>query len=139
MLMTDQMRPGPGPQLGKSGDTDPFDMNWSSRAHRAAYQKGIQTDSGTIAWVLGPSYETPAEIRYFRSCGAHAVGMSTIPEVLEARRLNMYVLGLACISNHAAGLGTGRLSHEDVLLGSAQMEGSLVKFLRQIIGVAPKK
>jgi purine-nucleoside phosphorylase len=70
---------------------------------------------GVYIGVSGPSYETPAEIRAFRKWGADAVGMSTIPEVLMARYCGMEVAGLSCITNAAAGMGKGSLSHAEVL------------------------
>ena len=66
------------------------------------------------AWLTGPNYETPAEIRYLRIIGADAVGMSTVPEVLVARHCGLRVCGISCITNLAAGMGEGLLSHEEV-------------------------
>lgn len=81
----------------------------------AAREEEITVHEGVYIGVSGPSYETPAEIRTFRTWGADAVGMSTIPEVLMARYCGMKVAALSCITNHAAGLAPGKLSHEEVL------------------------
>ena len=81
-------------------------------AGRAA---GRPVREGIYLAVSGPSYETPAEIRAFRRLGADAVGMSTVPEAVVARQCGLRVAGLSCITNAAAGLGPGKVSHEEVL------------------------
>lgn len=137
LFLTDHMRAGPGPSLGAQGCAVPYDTMWTRFAQRAADECGIATTRGTIVWTQGPSYETKAEIRYFMQCGARAVGMSTIPEVLEAKKLGMHVLGLALITNAAAGLGTTLLSHAEVLACGAQMDAVLKRLLPEIVRVAP--
>ncbi len=136
LFITDHLRVGPGPCLGVQGCRQPYDGQWRRRARRAANALGIQSACGTIVWTQGPSYETKAEIRFFMRCGARAVGMSTIPEALEARRLGMRVLGLAVITNAAAGLGPAPLSHEDVLACGAQMTTVMEKLLPAIFQAA---
>jgi len=84
-------------------------------ADEAALARGVKLAHGVYACVPGPSYETPAEIRYLRAIGADAVGMSTVPEVIAARHLGVDVLGLSCITNMAAGLLPQPLSHDEVL------------------------
>jgi purine-nucleoside phosphorylase len=81
---------------------------------QAAERLGISLLQGTYASVTGPSYETPAEIRALRTCGADAVGMSTTREGLRARALGMEVAALSCITNRAAGLSEGPITHEEV-------------------------
>src|SRR5262249_49455857 len=76
---------------------------------------GLQMWRGVYIAVSGPSYETPAEIRMLRALGADAVGMSTIPEAITARQMGMKVLGISCISNMAAGIKEGELTHQEVL------------------------
>ncbi|MDX1546043.1 MAG: purine-nucleoside phosphorylase, partial [Rhodothermales bacterium] len=93
----------------------PYDPAWLDRAEAVALRLKIRTRRGVYVWAGGPSYETPAEVRMFARMGADAVGMSTVPEVVQARLLGMRVLGLSTITNPAAGLGGELLAHEDVL------------------------
>jgi purine-nucleoside phosphorylase len=114
---------GRGPLVDATRFVDlshPYAPRWIDLALETARCLGIpRVFSGTYASVLGPSYETPAEIRMLRELGADAVGMSTVPEVLTARQLGMEVLGLSAIANLAAGVGAERLTHEDVLRAAA--------------------
>jgi purine-nucleoside phosphorylase len=75
----------------------------------------VQLHEGVYAWVMGPQFETPAEIRMLRTLGAQAVGMSTVPETIAARHAGLRVLGLSMVTNMAAGLGTEALSHAQTL------------------------
>lgn len=93
----------------------PYDRGLQELALETALANGIPLRRGTYAGVLGPSYETPAEVRALRAAGADAVGMSTIPEATVARALGMRVLAFSLVTNPAAGLGAGPLSHEEVL------------------------
>lgn len=88
-------------------------------AKDAAQSTGVAVKSGVYLQVVGPSYETPAEIRAFSALGADAVGMSTAVEAIFARYLNLKVLGISCITNMAAGTSDQKLSHSDVLDVSA--------------------
>lgn len=74
----------------------------------------VDLQRGVYAWVLGPSYETPAEIRMLRILGADMVGMSTVPEVIAAVHAGLHVAGISCITNYAAGLVEQKLNHDDV-------------------------
>lgn len=85
-----------------------------AKLHAAANAEGLQLREGVYAQLSGPSYETPAEIRMLRTLGADAVGMSTVPEVLVASHMGIPVVGISCITNLAAGLGTQPLSHAEV-------------------------
>ncbi len=76
---------------------------------------GSRLVEGIYAWVNGPEYETPAEVRMLRTLGADAVGMSTVPEAIQARALGMRIAGLSCLTNYGAGLSTNPLSHEEVM------------------------
>lgn len=88
-------------------------------------QLGMRCHEGTYLQVLGPSYETPAEIRAFRAMGADAVGMSTVIEAIGARYLKMRLLGISCISNMAAGVTGERLSHADVLTQMDKLKSNI--------------
>jgi purine-nucleoside phosphorylase len=95
----------------------PFDAALQQLALDAALELGIELPRGTYAGVLGPSYETPAEVRMLASLGADVVGMSTVPEVITARALGLRVLGFSVVTNAAAGVAGGgeALSHDEVL------------------------
>lgn len=110
-----------------------YDPAWTNRAEQVALDLGLDARRGTYAWVLGPSYETKAEIRALEHLGADAVGMSTVPEVLQAHHLGMDVLGLSTITNPAAGLAPGGLDHEDVLEVSERMHDDLLALVRGIV------
>lgn len=84
-------------------------------AKEVAAEQGIELQEGVYVGLLGPSYETPAEIRMLRILGGDAVGMSTVPEVIVAKHMKMNVLGISCISNMAAGILEQPLSHEEVM------------------------
>ncbi len=99
----------------------PYDAALNRALRDAAFDAGIAIASGVYAAVLGPSYETPAEIRMLEKFGADAVGMSTVPEVLTARALGMRVAGVSCITNAAAGLSDTPLHHSEVLEAAARV------------------
>ncbi|MFD0670489.1 purine-nucleoside phosphorylase [Cohnella sp. GCM10027633] len=104
-------------------------------AKETAAELGFSVQEGVYAGLLGPNYETPAEIRYLRTIGADAVGMSTVSEVIVARHSGIEVLGISCISNMAAGILDQPLSHEEVMETT-----ELVKeqFLSLVLNVLPK-
>lgn len=107
-----------------------WDCQTAERLHDGATGTGITLRSGTYAWVTGPSYETPAEIRFLRNRGADAVGMSTVPEAIAASQQGMRVLGISCFTNYAAGLSVEQLDHEDVQQMAERVKepfGNLVK------------
>lgn len=94
--------------------TTAYDAKFIEKGLQIAYENNIQVCEGVYLATKGPSFETPAEIRAFRTLGADAVGMSTIPEVIIARQENMRVCGISCISNLAAGISLNPLSHQEV-------------------------
>lgn len=94
--------------------TSAFDPGLIEIAATVATTQGFRLQRGVYAGLLGPAYETPAEVRMLRTLGADAVGMSTVLEVLAARHMRMRVLGISCITNLAAGIGDGPLSHDEV-------------------------
>ena len=94
---------------------------------------GLDLGEGVYAAVAGPSYETPAEVRYLRSIGADLVGMSTVPEVIAARHSGLRVLGISCVTNAAAGVLDQPLDHKDVLETAERMKGQFAGLLRAVI------
>jgi purine-nucleoside phosphorylase len=102
-------------------------------ADAAATARGIAVSHGIYAAVHGPSYETPAEIRYLRTIGADAVGMSTVPEAIAARHMGLDVLGISCITNMAAGILPRPLVHSEVLDTANRVRGSFIALLEGII------
>jgi purine-nucleoside phosphorylase len=118
--------------------SQPYDPGLRALARAAAREERIPLAEGTYAWVLGPSYETPAEIRMLDRLGADAVGMSTVPEVLAARARGLQVLGFSLITNRAAGLSPARLSHEEVLQEAArgvERLGTVIERVVQRLGL----
>lgn len=97
-----------------------------------AASKGIPLTKGTYIYVKGPSYETPAEIRAFRMMGADAVGMSTVPELTEAARVNLPAIAISLITNAAAGLNDEKLAHEDIADVSRNSRESIEALFRLI-------
>jgi purine-nucleoside phosphorylase len=87
---------------------------------------------GVYAALSGPSYETPAEIRYLRTIGADLVGMSTVPEVIVANHLGMRVLAISCVTNMAAGILPQKINHEEVLETGRKVRDTLVRLLKAV-------
>lgn len=102
-------------------------------AHEAAAEAGLTLQEGVYAAVCGPSYETPAEIRYLRAIGADLVGMSTVPEAIAANHLGMKVLGISYVANMAAGLHPRKLNHEEILEMDAQVRETLTNLLQRLL------
>jgi purine-nucleoside phosphorylase len=102
-------------------------------ADDAAKALGLTIEHGVYVAVLGPSYETPAEIRAFRTLGADAVGMSTAPEAIVARHMHLEVLGISCITNAAAGVFPDPLHHEEVMETTQQVKGQFIALLEGIV------
>ena len=128
-----------GPNEDRFGPRFP-DMTevYSPRLRKIADQAGRQMNlllpHGVYVALLGPSYETPAEIRYLRTIGADAVGMSTVPETLVARHMGIEVLGISCITNMAAGVLPQPLNHVEVIETARRIRGQFIGLLEGIIG-----
>lgn len=108
-----------------------YDREMMESAKEVAKNLGIDLKSGVYAWVTGPSYETPSEVRMLRRLGVDAVGMSTVPEVIVARHGNIRVLGISCITNMASGILDKPLDHSEVIETS---EIARDKFISLILG-----
>jgi purine-nucleoside phosphorylase len=102
-------------------------------ADDAGAAAGLVLPHGVYAAIKGPSYETPAEIRYLRTIGADAVGMSTVPEAIVARHMGIEVLGISCISNMAAGVLPRPLHHDEVMETTRRVRGQFAALLEGII------
>jgi purine-nucleoside phosphorylase len=102
-------------------------------ADTVARAQGLRVGHGVYVAVHGPSYETPAEIRFFRTIGADAVGMSTVPEAIVARQMGIEVLGISCITNAAAGVLPQPLNHAEVMEVAQQVKGAFAALLEGII------
>src|SRR5262245_60987479 len=102
-------------------------------ADAVARDQRVTIGHGIYVAVHGPSYETPAEIRFFRAIGADAVGMSTVPEAIAARHMGMEVLGISCITNMAAGVLPQPLVHDEVVETAHRVRGSFISLLEGVI------
>jgi purine-nucleoside phosphorylase len=113
--------------------SDAYAREYRELARQTAEELGIALEEGVYAAVPGPSYETPAEIRYLRTIGADLVGMSTAPETIVANHMGMRVLGISCVTNMAAGVLPGKLDHSQVLEIADRARGKLTKLLTNIV------
>lgn len=111
----------------------PYDAALADVARQVAAERGIALREGVYAALLGPSYETAAEVRMLAFLGADAVGMSTVPEVLVARAMGMRVLGVSCITNLACGLSTTSITHAEVLETTARAAEKFGGLVRAVI------
>ncbi len=141
MVLTDHLNLAHrSPLVGETGSErfvdmiDAYDAALRARAHAVAKTSGVTLHEGVYAWTLGPQFETPAEIRMFRSLGADAVGMSTVPETIIARRAGMRVLALSMLTNMAAGLSTESLSHAHTLAQAQATSAVASRLLADVIG-----
>jgi purine-nucleoside phosphorylase len=135
---------GSNPLVGPNDDalgprfpdmTEAYSVRYRAIAQEVGQGLGIPLSEGVYAGVVGPSYETPAEIRYLRTIGADLVGMSTVPEVIVANHLGMHVLAISCVTNMAAGILPQKINHEEVLETGRKVRDTLVRFLK---GVLPR-
>jgi purine-nucleoside phosphorylase len=102
-------------------------------ADEAAREVRVDLRHGIYVALHGPSYETPAEIRYLRTIGADAVGMSTVPEAIVARHMGIEVLGISCITNPAAGVLPEPLHHDEVMAVARRVSGEFIALLEAIV------
>ena len=134
---------GSNPLVGPNDDSlgprfpdmsEAYSRKYRACARQVAAELGIAMTEGVYAAMLGPSYETPAEIRYLRAIGADVVGMSTVPEVIVANHMGIKVLGISCVTNMAAGvLPEVKINHEEVLETGAMVRDTLVRFLKALL------
>ncbi len=141
MLISDHINfSGMNPLVGQHGDenfvpmTDAYDPGLRKRFHAAAKAEDIALHEGVYCWYSGPSFETPAEIRMFQIIGGSAVGMSTAPETILARRFGLKVAGLSVITNLAAGIEGASPSHEETKREGAKaaenMKALVTRFMK---------
>jgi purine-nucleoside phosphorylase len=142
VLLTDHINlQGSNPLVGPNDDTlgprfpDMSRVYWPAyreRALAAAKELGIELGEGVYAALLGPSFETPAEIRYLRAIGADLAGMSTVPEAIAANHRGVRVLGISTVTNMAAGM-QHEITHDEVLETGRVAAGNLTKLLTQLL------
>ena len=145
MVLRDHISLLPNPLIGKNDDefgprfpdmTRPYDTALIKLAHSKAQELGFTLKEGVYIACSGPSYETPAEYRFFRKIGANAVGMSTVPECIAARHCGMRILGISLITNMAAGILDKPLSGEEVIeagnAASKRFVSHVAEFLRRM-------
>lgn len=123
---------GPGPRFPDMSTA--YDPALRAALHGAAEHLGQRLQEGVYLGVTGPSYESPAEIRAFRSWGADAVGMSTVPETIVARHEGMRVAGISCLCNMAAGILDQPLTHQEVLEAGQAAAGRFEALVRRFVG-----
>lgn len=145
MMLTDHINMlGRNPLMGPNDErlgarfvemTDAYDPGLRSTLSDAARTEGIELNEGVYIAVLGPNFETPAEIRAFRTMGADAVGMSTVPECLVARHMGMRVAAVSAITNMAAGMSGAPISHEDALVSAKEAAHRLGRLLEVVLPI----
>jgi purine-nucleoside phosphorylase len=114
--------------------SEAYSRSYRETAKLVAAELCVFMPQGVYAAMLGPSYETPAEIRYLRAIGADVVGMSTVPEVIVANHMGLKVLAISCVTNMAAGvIPHQKISHEEVLETGAMVRDTLVRFLKALL------
>ncbi len=133
---------GQNPLVGANDDrlgprfpdmTDAYNAEFRSFVLEEVARVGGDIYEGVYAAMLGPSYETPAEIRYLKTIGADLVGMSTVPEVIVARHQGIEVLAISCVTNMAAGISGDKISHDEVLETGERVRGKFLALLRAVL------
>ena len=137
MMLSDHLNlTGTSPLLGGPNFfdmTEVYSASWRTRFSAAAGAEQITLHEGVYAGLLGPQYETPAEVRMLGTLGADAVGMSTVLEAIQARALGMEVAAFSCLTNWAAGLGTSELDHGEVLATGKRAAADFRRLLRRAL------
>jgi purine-nucleoside phosphorylase len=140
MLINDHLNlPQQSPLVGEPGSARFVDMGAAydpalrATAMQLAMRSGLTLHEGVYAWMLGPQFETPAEIRMLQGLGAHAVGMSTVPETILARHAGLRVLGLSLLTNMGCGMQAEALSHAQTLAAAQAAAGAAAGFLADLI------
>jgi purine-nucleoside phosphorylase len=143
VVITDHINlQGENPLVGPNNDrfglrfpdmTQAYWKPYREMALAQARKLGLKLYQGIYAGLLGPSYETPAEIRYLRAIGADLVGMSTVPEVIAARHMGLKVLAISCVTNMAAGILDQVIRHEEVLQTADRVKGDFVALLSALL------
>ncbi len=132
---------GQNPLVGDNDDrlgarfpdmSEAYDRQLREMAFAQALELGVSLREGVYNWMLGPSYETPAEIRMARTFGADLAGMSTVPEVIAVRHMGAKVMGISCVTNKAAGLQE-TLTHEEVKETAERVKGTFIKLLTSVV------
>ena len=113
--------------------TEAYSKRYRQIALESGKRLGMDLAEGVYLALLGPSYETPAEIRFFRTIGADLVGMSTVPEVIAARQMGINVLAVSCVTNMAAGTTDAPIHHEEVLEIGRRIAGQFTALLRDVV------
>ncbi|MFL6518819.1 MAG: purine-nucleoside phosphorylase [Chthoniobacterales bacterium] len=133
MMISDHLNlTGTTPLLGSAQFldlTEVYSKKWRAKFDQAASATGVTLYAGVYAGLLGPQYETPAEVRMLRTLGADAIGMSTVLEAIQARALGIEVAGFSCLTNWAAGISGAPLSHEEVLETGKKAAAEFVRLL----------
>jgi purine-nucleoside phosphorylase len=127
-----------GPNIAQLGPRFPdmseaYDRKLNAKMEEILKKQNIRHSRGVYCGVSGPTYETPAEVRYLQQIGGGAVGMSTVPEAIAANHLGLRVCALACITNPAAGLAAQKLSHDDVTHTAKMVENKFCSFLTEFV------
>lgn len=133
---------GANPLTGPNDDTlgprfpdmsEAYSIEYRETAKHVAREQGFRLQEGVYAALSGPSYETPAEIRYLRTIGADLVGMSTVPEVIVANHMGLKVCAISCVTNMAAGIMPVKLNHAEVMEAGEMIREQFMRFLTALV------
>ncbi len=142
MLISDHINLMPNPLIGRNDDrigtrfpdmSEAYDRHILQTAHRVARRCGIKVHEGIYTAVTGPTFETPAEYNYIHAIGGHAVGMSTVPEVIVARHMNMAVFALSVISDLGVKGKIVEISHEEVIEAAAAAQPKMATIIKELL------